>query len=123
MSSWATLTKKNCSNTSDDTKKEQPKFIAEQQNNDIELVQNKHINSFFEIYNNMLDKINNGYFTILSINNNSSRRNDFFNVICSNLNYDYHIKYDNFNSDSDIQENINSEDDNFVPTYSKFAYH
>ena len=44
-------------------------------------------------------------------------------MIFDNFNYDYHIRYDNFNSDSDIQDNLNSDDEEFVPIYSKFAYH
>ena len=122
MSSWLQVTRKNCHNKSNDNSNLQPTVAIEQENNDINLVQNKHLNSISEIYNNILERMNNGYFTILSIDNNN-RRKDFINMIFGNFNYDYHIRYDNFNSDSDIQDNLNSDDEEFVPTYSKFAYH
>jgi hypothetical protein len=122
MSSWLQVTRKNCHNKSNDNSNLQPTVAIEQENNDINLVQNKHLNSISEIYNNILERMNNGYFTILSIDNNNRRR-DFINMIFGNFNYDYHIRYDNFNSDSDIQDNLNSDDEEFVPTYSKFAYH
>ena len=122
MSSWLQVTRKNCHNKPNDNSNLQPTVAIEQENNDINLVQNKHLNSISEIYNNILERMNNGYFTILSIDNNN-RRKDFINMIFGNFNYDYHIRYDNFNSDSDIQDNLNSDDEEFVPTYSKFAYH
>ena len=122
MSSWLQVTRKNCHNKSDDNINLETKVIVEKENNDINLVRNKHLNSISEIYNNILERMNNGYFTILSIDNNSRRR-DFINMIFDNFNYDYHIRYDNFNSDSDIQDNLNSDDEEFVPIYSKFAYH
>jgi len=122
MSSWLQVTRKNCHNKSNDDSNLQTTVAVEQENNDINLVQNKHLNSISEIYNNILERMNNGYFTILSIDNNNKRR-DFINMIFGNFNYDYHIRYDNFNSDSDIQDNLNSDDEEFVPIYSKFAYH
>ena len=122
MSSWLQVTRKNCHNKSDDNINLETKVIVEKENNDINLVRNKHLNSISEIYNNILERMNNGYFTILSIDNNNRRR-DFINMIFDNFNYDYHIRYDNFNSDSDIQDNLNSDDEEFVPIYSKFAYH
>ena len=122
MSSWLQVTRKNCHNKSNDNSNLQPTVAIEQENNDINLVQNKHLNSISEIYNNILERMNNGYFTILSIDNNNRRR-DFINMIFGNFNYDYHIRYDNLNSDIDIQDNLNSDDEEFVPTYSKFAYH
>ena len=122
MSTWSQVARKNCHSKSDNNINLQPKVVLENENNDISLVQNKHLNSISEIYNNILERMNNGYFTILSIDNGNKRR-DFINMIFGNFNYDYHIKYDNFNSDSDIQDNLNSDDEEFVPIYSKFAYH
>jgi hypothetical protein len=122
MSSWLQVTRKNCHNKSDDNINLETTVIVEKVNNDINLVQNKHLNSISEIYNNILERMNNGYFTILSIDNNNRRR-DFINMIFDNFNYGYHVRYDNFNSDSDIQDNLNSDDEDFVPIYSKFAYH
>lgn len=88
---------------------------------DMELIKNKHLNGLSEIYNILLDRLNNGYFTILTIDNNC-RREQFINMLFHNFNINYHLRYDNFNSDSDVQEIINSDDEEFVPTYSKFAY-
>jgi hypothetical protein len=144
MSSWASIAKQNSSSNSADKKQPQDKIqpklqpklqpnlqpklqpklqpnIITPMNNDIELIRNKHICGVSEMYNILLDKLNNGYFTILTIDNNF-RREQFINMIFSNFNIDYHIKYDNLNSDSDVQEITNSDDEEFVPTYSKFAY-
>jgi hypothetical protein len=144
MSSWASIAKQNSSSNSTDKKqsqdnlqlKLQPKLQPKLQhqfqsklphniitpiNNDMELIRNKHICGVSEMYNILLDKLNNGYFTILTIDNNC-RREQFINMIFSNFNIDYHIRYDNFNSDSDVQDITNSDDEEFVPTYSKFAY-
>jgi len=124
MNSWAVIAKKNRTNSSDEKKELHPNLentINLNGFNDMQLIKNKHISSLSDIFNTVLDKLNNGYFTILTIDNNS-RRDHFINMMLNNFNINYHMKYDNFNSDSDINEINNSEEDEFVPTYSKFAY-
>lgn len=125
MNSWASIAKKNnaSSNVSNNIKLQktiQTNALINY-NNDMMLIKNKHSNSISEIYNGLLDKLNNGYFTILSIDTHQ-KRDQFITMILDNFNIDYHIKYDNFNSDSDIPEINISDDEEFVPTYSKFAY-
>ena len=124
MSSWASITKKNGTNKLIENTNLQPKVHTNVKNeyiyNDMELIKYKHVTGVSEMYNILLDKLNNGYFTILSIDNNY-RRENFINMMFNNFNIDYHMRYDNFNSDSDMQEIINSEDEEFVPSYSKFA--
>jgi hypothetical protein len=126
MSSWANIAKKNISNKLDDKPisqlEQQLNNTNDKDNNQLELLRNRHVCSVSEIYNTLLDKLNNGYFTVLSIDI-SYRREQFINMIFRNFNINYHIKYDNIYSDSDINDNLNSDDESeFVPTYSKFAY-
>jgi hypothetical protein len=126
MSSWVNIAKKGSSNKLDDKpilqSKQQLNNTSDSVENHIELLKNRHLSSLSEIYNILLDKLNNGYFTVLTIDIND-RRDQFINMIFRNYNIDYHIKYDSIYSDSDIHENFNSDDEGeFVPTYSKFAY-
>jgi hypothetical protein len=125
MTSWASIAKKPVSIVSlseKDNLKQNPDLNAPSTHtNDLIQIKNKHISSISEIYNGLLDKLNNGYFTILSIDTHH-KRDQFMHMLLNNLNIDYHLKYDNFNSDSDIPELSISDDEEFLPTYSKFAY-
>lgn len=126
MSSWVNIAKKNSSNKLDDKPILQSKMQLNNTNdsvdNRLELLKNRHLSCLSEIYNTLLDKLNNGYFTVLTIDI-SDRREQFINMIFRNFNIDHHIKYDSIYSDSDIHDNLNSDDEGeFVPTYSKFAY-
>jgi len=126
MSSWANIAKKNTINKIDNNEilksiiKE--KSIIDNIESDIDLIKNKHISNVIEMYNILQEKVNNGYFTILTINTNN-RLNQFINMIFNNFNMQYHLKHDNIYSDNDLQENVNSDEEiDFTPSYSKFAY-
>ena len=123
MSNWCKIVKNNINKQEPENKKEtNPKIVVNTGlQTDIKLVQNKYIERISEIYFDILDKINNGYYTILTVEH-QYRCNDFYNMILKNINYDYHIRHDNLNSDSDVIDHNHSDDDEFVPTYSKFAY-
>ena len=126
MTSWANIAKKNSDNKIEDNEKLKSiikqNIIVDNLDTDKEFIRNKHISNVLEIYNILLEKVNNGYFTVLTIDTNN-RQNQFINMIFNNLNLDYHLKHDNINSDSDVQENVNSDEEiEFTPSYSKFAY-
>lgn len=123
MSNWCNIVKNNTNKSETESKKEiKPKVEVDiDKKSDIKLVQNKYLDSISEIYFEMLDKMNNGYYTILTVENHN-RCSDFCSMILRNVNYNYHIRYDNLNSDSDIVDYNYSDEDEFIPTYSKFAY-
>jgi hypothetical protein len=122
MSKWSNIVKNNINKSETEKKETKPKVeVNINQKSDIKLVQNKYIESISEIYFDTLDKINNGCFTILTVKH-QYMCNDFCNMILKNINYKYHIRHDNLNSDSDIVDYNYSDEDEFIPTYSKFAY-
>ena len=126
MTSWANIAKKNTTNKLD-ANVSVNSIITENTNidnceSDKMYIKNRHAINILDIYNILLEKVNNGYFTVLTIDTNN-RQNQFINMILNNMNIDYHLKHDNVNSDSDVQENVNSDDESeFIPSYSKFAY-
>lgn len=126
MTSWASIAKENTSNKLNNKTNLQTivkeNITIDNSQFDKECIKNKHISNVLEIYNVMLDKVNNGYYTVLTVDTNN-RQNQFINMIFNNMNIDYHLKYDIIDSDSDIQENLNSDEEvEFTASYSKFAY-